>query len=456
MKTLGALFFAFSILVVMAATKDPMRLPREVTSQIPRRFDINAKKNAHAKKELQELVKSCGPGIVEGTRSEEGKSLENRCKFQVRLDDLFFKEVEEKTGLIQDPEWPYAANATFFEAPKMDVPEAFDIRDLMKNGQPDLRTQKCGDCWAWATHHGLELSRAVHDQKVYDLSVQSVLSCSRQGSCSGGYMSAVDFLLHGLPFESEFPYAASNAQCKYSSAEIQDGWEGKAMATPYVGNSLQFSRGLRNDDGTFREGTKVQSMMEAMYQWKSPVVVTVSAYSISGDGVYNSCSNINSGGNHMVTIVGWEMWQGKRVAHVWNSWGKGHGKNGVSRIVWECGDGRLNRGLGASAKIVQYKAPCVAPNAAQPHLHEVVAGDAVDVGAEQAAGTKCSWTPTEGLADANACVTRARPTQSTEYHLTAKNDCGSSTSMTLVYLWGSSRNEEGKKVVMTPFGEAEL
>lgn len=458
MRILTGIFFTLGVLVMVAATGDNMKLPNEVLLRIPRKYDIDARANRRAKKELQELVKACGPGIVEGAVSSNGRALENRCSYRVKLDDLFFKSEEEKTGLLQDDDWAYAPETTFFEPTvKGPVPDSFDIRDLMKNGQPDLRTQKCGDCWAWATHHGLELARAVHDQKVFDHSVQTVLSCSKQGSCSGGYMSAVDFLKHGLPLESEFPYKnGSTGTCKYNSSTINTGWDGKVASTPYVGSSLTYSRFNRKSDGTYREGTKVQSMMDAIYQWKSPLVVTVSAYSISGNGVVDSCSAINSGGNHMVTVVGWETWNNKRVAHVWNSWGKSHGSNGVSRIVWECGNGKLNRGLGVAAKIVQYKAPCTPPNAEQIHLHEIVAGDSVKIGVEQAAGTQCSWSPTDGLSDPNSCVTTAKPGVSTEYHLTAKNDCGTSSSQTLVYLWGGARTASGKRVLMTPFGETTL
>src|SRR5262249_55520856 len=147
----------------------------------------------------------------------------------------------------------------------------------------------CGDCWAWSTHHGLEIARAVHDQLVTDLSIQTVLSCSKAGSCGGGYMKAVDFLQHGLPYEEDFPYAGSDKRCKFSSDEIAEGWEAKVGGTPYVGSSRDFSLARRQADGSYREGNKVKKMMEAMYEWKAPLVVTVSAYSISGDGVYDSC-----------------------------------------------------------------------------------------------------------------------------------------------------------------------
>lgn len=426
--------------------------PRSVLEAIPSKYDIEAPEHSGAKAELKELLEACGPGVIQGARSRDGKKLRNKCTFEVALDDLFFQK--EKTGFIEKPEQFYQDGVTFVEAsPKEALLDSFDIRDLMKNGLPDLRKQLCSDCWAWATHHGLELARAVHEQKVYDHSVQAVISCSHEGSCrSGGSMDAVDFLKHGLPYESEYPYKANDSACKYSNSQINTGWDGKTIATPYIGNSLMYSLYNRKRGGSFREGPKVQNIMAAMQQWKGPVVVTVEAYSVSGSGIYNNCSAINSGGNHMVNIVGWEMVNGKRVAHVWNSWGKSHGVDGVSRINWECGDGRLNRGLGRYAKIVQYKSACSPPDAAQTYLHETIAGQTVQIGKEQNPGTTCTWLPKEGLSDPNSCVTQAKPNQSTEYHLTASNACGTSSSMTLVYLWGQNRKAKDIRI-KTPFGE---
>ncbi len=390
--------------------------------------------------ELHGLVEECGEGVVAGSNQE------NRCSFQVDPSQF----AEQHTGLLPEKNWAHKDGVSFFEPHPMTVPDSYDLRDFMTAGVPVIKQQNCGDCWAWATHHGLEITRAVHDFKLFDLSIQTVLSCSKQGSCNGGYMSAVDFLKHGLPDEPVFPYAGKDKSCKFSSAEVSSGWEGKVIGTPFVGNSLEHSRFFQNK-AALADGAKVQKMMEAMVQWKAPLVVTVAAYSISGDGVYDSCSAVNSDGNHMVAIVGWEMWNGKRVAKVWNSWGQGHGKNGVSRIVWECGRG-LNRGLGVEAKIVQYKAPCEAPDASQKSLHEVKAGSSVTVGKAQAVNTRCSWVPTEGLADPNACVTTATPKVSTEYHFTAENDCGKSTSQTLVYLWPANGGLKNP-VIRTPYGD---
>src|SRR4051812_8761575 len=116
MRTLTGIFLSLTVLLVaVAASEDNLRLPGAVLARVPARFDLNARANREAKRELQELVKSCGPGVVEGA-TENGRAMENRCSYQVRLDDLFFKSTGEKTGLLQDEDWAYAPETTFFEA----------------------------------------------------------------------------------------------------------------------------------------------------------------------------------------------------------------------------------------------------------------------------------------------------------------------------------------------------
>jgi Papain family cysteine protease len=443
---LGA-FCAYAA-ISSAATKP---IPDEVLRLIPSNIDLEKPEYLTSKKELGQLIAQCGPGVVKGAADARGENLRNACSFQVEMDDLFFENAQTKTGLLINKNWAYEDGVQWFLPLKTrSLPNNFDLRDLMPNGAPEIKKQQCGDCWAWSTHHGLEIARAVHDGKPVDHSVQTVLSCSGQGSCSGGYMSAVDFLLHGLPEESEFPYAGYDKRCKYNSAQISQGWDPKMLATPYVGDSKRFSLAKFDETGSFKDGTQVEEMMQAMYDAKGPLVVTVAAYNISGPGIYNYCSAINSGGNHMVAVVGWDTENGKRNAHVWNSWGKSHGDNGVSRIQWECGQGRLNRGLGVSAKVVQYKPSCVAPSAGQKYLHEIKSGDSVQIGVDAKPGITCHWTPSAGLSDPESCNPTAKPSLSTEYHLSATNGCGTSSSMTLVSLWGSRRG--GKNKVLTPYG----
>lgn len=438
------------MLLLVGCTKAAPELPATVINVVPKNYDLNDPLFAHAKLELMELVAACGPGIIEGV---EGK---NTCSYKVKVDSLFMKHPADKTGFIHEEGWAYKDNVEWISPKREALPDAFDLRDVAKNGLNVPKQQQCGDCWAWATHHGLEIARAVHDSVLVDYSAQSVLSCSGAGSCGGGSMDAVSFLMHGLPLESEYPYLGGvTGRCKYTDNEITAGWPPKPIGTPYIGNSMSYSRGLMAADGTFASRPGVQEMMAAIYQWKSPLVVTVSAYSVSGNGVVSNCSAVNSGGNHMVTIIGWDHEGGTLNAHVYNSWGSGHGLNGVSRIKWECGAGNLNRGLGVEARVVQYKPACIPPVVdlgAAKHVMFSGEGNFVKLGSVRP-DQKCEWTPSLGLSDPHSCMTYASPDKSTEYHLTATNDCASASAMTLVEVWGP----KGKSPVLrTPAKDVTL
>ena len=75
----------------------------------------------------------------------------------------------------------------------------------------------------------------------------------------------------------------------------------------------------------------------------------------------------------------------------------------------------------------------------------------MEIGIEPKEGMTCSWAPAAGLSDPNSCNPVAKPTISTEYHLSAKNSCGTSSSMTLVSLWQADKTQKQK--VSTPHGQ---
>jgi len=367
-----------------------------------------------------------------------------------------------ETGLIHDDSEFYEQPVYWVSAPvNAPIPANWDIRDKMKVEMPAPKNQNCGDCWAWATHHGLELWTALNKGKVFDYSVQSVLSCSRAGSCGGGYMSAVTFLQKsGLPLESDFPYVGRDAKCKYSADELAKGFGNQIHEAPYVGESFEKSRYWKLSGQFFESRDKISQIQQAMIAMNSPSVVTVSAYSSSSDNVVSNCSALNSGGNHMVTIIGWDDQNGGPNAHVYNSWGTNHGKNGTSRLKWNC-DGRLNRGLGVSARVIRgdVKPPCDPPGAPGLKPESVMfLGSKVEIG-KPMPGMKCVWSPVTNLKDPNSCVTEASPEKSTEYHLEVSNECGKVTAMTYLKVYGPVLSGSGhvkyepSMTILTPFGE---
>lgn len=75
----------------------------------------------------------------------------------------------------------------------------------------------CGSCWAFAAAGAVEaITNLYFNQKLdLDLSEQNLLSCSRAGSCSGGFPStALDYITKtGIVDEIASPYRASDIAC---------------------------------------------------------------------------------------------------------------------------------------------------------------------------------------------------------------------------------------------------
>jgi len=366
-----------------------------------------------------------------------------------------------ETGLIHD-------DSVFYESPNYWVsvkpglpPQSFDLRDKALAFPTPGDQGNCGSCWAYSTHQALEIWRGVNKGEKNDLSAQFLLSCSGNGSCGGGTMSVVSWLAKsGLPPEASFPYVARDVKCKFSASEISQGFGNQVIEAPWVGESIQKSRYWKLSGKLYVANDKIKQIQEAMVQLNSPAVVTVSAYGASGNDVVTACKSLNSGGNHMVDIIGWDNENGGVNAHVYNSWGSGHGLNGISRIKWDC-NGSLNRGLGVSARVLRgdLKPPCDPPQDPKLKPEQIIfLGSKVEVG-KPTAGVKCNWAPATGLKDPNACLTEASPEKSTEYHLTITNDCGSVSAMTFVRVFapvltggGKTEHKEGATIV-TPLGE---
>jgi hypothetical protein len=227
-------------------------------------------------------------------------------------------------------------------------------------------------------------------------------------------------------------------------------WDYRMLQAPYVGSSLNYSRAIKTKD---RKGVQVGNIQAMMMKHKSSSVVTISAISQSG-GIIKSCSNINSGGNHMQNVVGWYYDNGDLIARVQNSWGTSHGQEGYTHIKWECGNERLNRGLGRSARVGVYMIPVSCKSLADAYTGPDVKFQkekGVTIGRTPKNAQSCSWLPTEGLSDPASCRPIANPTMTTEYHLTASTDCGEASAMVLVTPLDGQTKLSGNKI-RTPHG----
>lgn len=417
-----------------------------VTKVLKENVSYNVESFPEVKSYLVEAVESCGKGVIDPERKEE-----NKCSFHIDVNNDLLERF--KTGLMKNKDNDGKQFIMPTVADLAAVPEKWDMRDEFPAVKDvAINRQVCGDCWSQSTTKALEIMVAAYDKKIVPLSVQTQISTCRPdyGDCGGGYMTAADFLVKiGNPLESQDPYKGQNSSCKFSSDQLAKGFEYKLKNAPWVGTSLMHSAGNIEHRG----GNTAEMIKALMYKFKSPALVTVSAYDVSGNGIVNSCSF--GGTNHMVDIVGWGKEDGTEFASVWNSWGKGHGLNGISRIKWECGGpGKLNRRLGEEARVYEYKALCPnQPNAVTGPSQTIIKLNpsvGVMIGQKPQAGQSCSWAPAAGLADPNSCQTFASPEVTTEYHLTAKTDCGEATAMVTINVLGPKL--EKSKVILTPFG----
>ena len=418
--------------------------------------------------EFTQQIELCGTGVVEGFIGE------NRCTHTIKLDSNFLSPIKEKTGYIYDENWPFAEGVQFISATEQemeDVPEAWDLKDV--GPMTDIHSQKCGDCWSTSSRKLLEQALATHgtldpNGNLFKLSEQTTLSscCTWCGSCSGGYMSTPDFFStsgpraygYGLPTRNLDPYLGVNSSCKFNATQLKS-FEHKLITAPYVGTSLAYSRYFKAKD---RSGPKVRNTMALMKKYKSNALVTISAISSSG-GIVTSCSNINSGGNHMQNIVGWYKSNNTSIARIQNSWGTSHGQDGYLHLKWECGEGKFNRGVGVSTRVGVYKLPencnglANAVAGGNRRFARETGRESVVLGQESSVPQTCTWLPQAGIIDvisADGCVIRVSPEVPTEYHVTAKEaSCGSATSsMALVIPTDTDGNPQGDGRILTPLG----
>lgn len=378
--------------------------------------------------------------------------------------DLSKPEAIGSLGLIHDESLFQQPGEYWVSTKKVAVPAKWDLRDKAKVFPVPGDQGDCGSCWAYSSAQGLIIYIAANKGILIDLSKQTVLSCSdidaQNWGCGGGTMGAVAFLKRGLPPESEFPYRASKVSCKYDKAQLNAGFGNGVIETPWVGESLSHSRYWKASGKTYMAGDKIAQIQQAMVELNSPAIVTVAAYGANSDAVVTKCGSINSGGNHMVNVIGWDDEGGGPNAHTFNSWGPGHGKAGISRIKWSCGADKLNQGLGVEARVLrgEMKPPCDPPE--NPNLKGeqiLFAGNKVEIG-RAIANVKCVWSPVEGLKDPNSCVTDASPSKSTEYHLQVSNECGSVSAMQYLRVFapvftGSEETFKESSKINTPFGE---
>ena len=156
------------------------------------------------------------------------------------------------------------------------------------------------------------------DNVEVDLSEQYMVSCNPYGwGCSGGLWGS-DMLVDpdGAPYESCFPYTATDAPCV-------------TCPFPYSIQSWGFIT-------QSNEVPPVEDIKQAVYTYGAvSVAVYVDRYfqAYTG-GVLDICKKRVNRCNHAVIICGWDDAKGAWL--VKNSWGDNWGEDGFLWMVYDC------------------------------------------------------------------------------------------------------------------------
>lgn len=186
---------------------------------------------------------------------------------------------------------------------------AFDWRSMGKI-TPVRDQGACGSCWAFATLGAYESSYGIVKSSAVDGAEQHLLSCSRAGSCGGGWW-AFDFVLTtGNATEVTYPYTGTDSVCDL------------AVAAPLKEASWSY---VASTGGI----PKIDEMKKALcaYGGLAVAVRATDAFQAYTDGVFNE--NDPGEVNHGVTVIGWD--DDKKAWLIKNSWGTGWG---ISGYMW--------------------------------------------------------------------------------------------------------------------------
>lgn len=220
-------------------------------------------------------------------------------------------------------------------------PSYFDWRNV--NGTSfvtGVRDQGfCGACWAFAVVGALESLIAIKEpvpNPDFDLSEQTLLSCTNAGNCTyGGYLnSAADALVKvGTVFEECFPYSANDTipcedRCDEWATQVVT-----ASSWSWVGGSF------------FPPNVEVLKSAIMTAPVATGMVVYDDFYYYKG-GVYQRTPGSRMLGAHAVLLIGWD--DSLQCWIVKNSWGTSWGEDGFFRIKWG------NSFIGTSSVLLDY------------------------------------------------------------------------------------------------------
>lgn len=174
-----------------------------------------------------------------------------------------------------------------------------------------IRSQKCGNCWAYATQGIYELAFVrSYGYSPFNTSEQFLVSNGKAGKCDGGY------LVYGMKFlqsfgamgEDTYPDVGTNGTPVADLAKL------KPLHKPIL------TYGFIDPNGSV---PKTENLKKALVTY-GPLAVTMTsteAFKLYTDGVFDE--NADGPLNHAVILMGWD--DSKQAWIVRNSWGNDWG-----------------------------------------------------------------------------------------------------------------------------------
>jgi C1A family cysteine protease len=178
-----------------------------------------------------------------------------------------------------------------------------------------VKSQQCGDCWAFAAIAQIESAMLMSGWTQKDLSEAQMRSCSGAGDCGGGRRwDALPWAVNNaVATEAAYPYpGGSNTACNGSIPGTH-----KLVAAGWVDSSGDVP------STTVLKGALCLFGPISVSIYASPALQNYSS------GVFNEQNNGN-GTNHAVLLIGWD--DARQAWLIKNSWSTGWGESGYAWI----------------------------------------------------------------------------------------------------------------------------
>jgi len=206
--------------------------------------------------------------------------------------------------------------------------KAYDARK--DNLVPNIRFQRCGNCWAYSCIGPIETSHikinGVGNPSTVDLSEMQIVACSGGGDCNGGYTYQA------------FNWLKNSGTKVMNEINAPDNGQDTPCPNPSGNPQIQLvDWGVIDPSGDISKIAPVDKIKEAICKY-GPVACSMNATPLfqnyTGGVFYETASDYNNPtSNHAVMIVGWD--DSKNAWLVRNSWDTTWGEKGYAWIDYK-------------------------------------------------------------------------------------------------------------------------